>query len=57
MTEVNLTEAQMAKLIDYNSSLDGHISTVHEAVQTVNKKLTLLIRLLRDTVNPTPVTP
>lgn len=57
MTEVNLTEAQMAKVIDYNNSLEGRITTVHEAVQTVNRKLTLLIRLLRDTVNPAPGTP
>lgn len=42
----------MAKIIDYNSSLDRRITTVHEAVETVNKKLTLLIRMLRNTVCP-----
>ena len=57
VTEVNLTEAQMAKIIDYNNSLDSRITTVQEAIQTVNRKLTLLIRLLRDTTNPAPGTP
>jgi hypothetical protein len=54
VTEVNLTEAQMAKIIDYNSVLDSKISTVHEAVKTLNRMLTLLIRLLRDSINTAP---
>lgn len=57
VTEVNLTEAQMAKIVDYNSALDNNISTVHEAIQTLNRKLTLLIRLLRDTINTATPTP
>lgn len=52
--EVNLTEDQMAKIIDYNSSLDSKINTVTEAVKTLNRMLMLLIRLLKDSINTAP---
>lgn len=53
--EINLTDSQMSKIVDYHNSLDGRISMVHEEVHMINKKLTLLIRILRDTVHPEPV--
>jgi len=51
ITDVNLTEAQMAKILDYNNSLDVRITRVQDAIQVVNRKLTLLCRLLKDTIN------
>lgn len=54
VTEVIVTDEQMGKIINYNNTLEGRINTVHEAVQVVNRKLTLLIQILRDTVNAAP---
>lgn len=51
----SLSEDQLAKIHEIHESLDRRISTVHDAVETVNKKLTLLIRLLRQTLSPDPL--
>lgn len=56
ITEVNLTDAQMAKILDFNNSLEGRINRAQEAIQVVDRKLTLLCRLLKDTVNQGPCT-
>jgi len=54
ITEVNLTDAQMAKILDFNNSLEGRINRAQEAIQVVDRKLTLLCRLLKDTINQGP---
>lgn len=54
ITEVNLTDAQMAKILDFNNTLDGRITKVQDAIQVVDRKLTLLCRLLKDTINQGP---
>jgi len=41
----------MAKILDYNNSLDNHITKVQDAILIVDRKLTLLIKLLKDTIH------
>lgn len=43
-------EAYLKNLHELHAMLDGRISSVGDAVEVVNKKLTLLIRLLRQTL-------
>jgi len=47
-------EAYLKKLHEIHEALDGKISSVGEAVEIVNKKLTLLIKFLRQTLSPDP---
>jgi len=46
----------MAKIIDYNSSLDSKITSVNEAIKTHNRMLRLLIQLLKNSINTSPAT-
>jgi len=49
-----ISEAQLKGLYEICEALDKKISAVHEVAETVNKKLTLLIKLLRQTLSPAP---
>lgn len=49
------SEDQSANFHEIHDSLDRKITTVQEAVEIVNKKLTLLIRLLQQTLSPDPL--
>ena len=49
------SENQSANPQEIHESLDRRITAVQEGVEIVNKKLTVLIRLLRQTLSPDPL--
>jgi len=49
------SENQLADPQEIHESLDRRITAVQEGVEVVNKKLTMLIRLLRQTLSPDPL--
>lgn len=49
-----ISEAQLKDLYEICEALDDKIAAVHEVAKIVNKNLTLLIKLLRQTLSPDP---
>jgi len=45
--EVSISDEQLNNMLEIYKSLDAKISAVHGVAELVNKKLTLLIKLLR----------
>lgn len=50
--EINLTEAQMSQIMDYHNALEQCLTLLQGEVESINKRLTVLIQILRTVVHP-----